>query len=189
MCHNPSRTTQLQVLIVCVCPLNLGVWVDFLLPVCFSFGRTEISGSVPRTASMSYNNRFIQDTVTELVCVGGRTLRVFSTSPQGSLFTKSIPVRGVPVGGSSIEASIIRYSTFSGLLCNIETTLCMRTPRPNSRKRNVLAESGWCFILNREGRKANIKRRLTHRHAPVFVLKHVQKDFFALCWQWHWKDV
>lgn len=47
------------------------------------------------------------------------TLRVFSMSPQGSLLTKSMPVRGVPVGGSNIEASIIRYSTFSGLLCNI----------------------------------------------------------------------
>lgn len=47
------------------------------------------------------------------------TLRVFSTSPQGSLFTKSMPVRGVPVGGNSTEASIIKYSTFSGLLCNI----------------------------------------------------------------------
>lgn len=46
------------------------------------------------------------------------TRRVFSTSPQGSLFTKSMPVRGVPVGGNSTEASIIRYSTFSGLLCN-----------------------------------------------------------------------
>lgn len=46
------------------------------------------------------------------------TLRVFSTSPQGSLFTKSMPVRGVPVGGNSTEASIIRYSTFKGLLCN-----------------------------------------------------------------------
>lgn len=45
------------------------------------------------------------------------TLRVFSTSPQGSLFTKSMPVRGVPVGGNSTEASIIRYSTFNGLLC------------------------------------------------------------------------
>lgn len=127
MCHNSSRKTQPQVLTVYVCPLNLGVSVDFLLPVCSSFVRTEISGSVPRTPSMNYNNRFLQDTVTELVCVSGRTLRVFSTSPHGSLFTKSIPVRGVPVGGSSIEASIIRYSTFSGLLCNIETTLYENT--------------------------------------------------------------
>lgn len=44
------------------------------------------------------------------------TLRVLSTSPQGNLFTKSIPVSGVPVGGNKIEASIIRYSTFIGLI-------------------------------------------------------------------------
>lgn len=55
------------------------------------------------------------------ICVCGRTLRVFSTSPHGSLLTKSMPVRGVPVGGSSTDASIIRYSTFRGLLCNIHT--------------------------------------------------------------------
>ena len=53
--------------------------------------------------------------------VCGRTLRVFSTSPQGSLLTKSMPVKGVPVGGSNTEASIIRYSTFSGLLYNTHT--------------------------------------------------------------------
>lgn len=52
------------------------------------------------------------------MCVCSHTLRVFSTSPQGSLFTKSMPVRGVPVGGSRMEASIMRYSTFRGLLCN-----------------------------------------------------------------------
>lgn len=45
------------------------------------------------------------------------TLRVLSTSPQGNLFTKSIPVSGVPVGGNRIEASIIKYSTFMGLIC------------------------------------------------------------------------
>lgn len=44
------------------------------------------------------------------------TLRVLSTSPHGILFTKSMPVRGVPVGGSKMDASIIRYSTFRGLL-------------------------------------------------------------------------
>lgn len=44
------------------------------------------------------------------------TLRVLSTSPQGNLFTKSIPVSGVPVGGNKIEASIIKYSTFMGLI-------------------------------------------------------------------------
>lgn len=44
------------------------------------------------------------------------TLRVLSTSPQGNLFTKSIPVSGVPVGGSKIEASIIKYSTFIGFI-------------------------------------------------------------------------
>lgn len=43
------------------------------------------------------------------------TLRVLSTSPQGNRFTKSMPVRGVPVGGSKMDASIIRYSTFRGL--------------------------------------------------------------------------
>lgn len=48
--------------------------------------------------------------------VNGLTLRVFSTSPQGSLLTKSMPVKGVPVGGNNTEASIIRYSTFRGLL-------------------------------------------------------------------------
>lgn len=44
------------------------------------------------------------------------TRRVFSTSPHGSRFTKSIPVRGVPVGGSRIDASIMRYSTFMGFI-------------------------------------------------------------------------
>lgn len=38
-----------------------------------------------------------------------------------------MPVRGVPVGGSNIEASIIRYSTFSGLLCTIIRTLATQT--------------------------------------------------------------
>lgn len=53
------------------------------------------------------------------------TLRVLSTSPQGNLFTKSIPVSGVPVGGNRIEASIIKYSTFMGLICkNILTLIC-----------------------------------------------------------------
>lgn len=44
------------------------------------------------------------------------TRRVFSTSPHGSRFTKSIPVSGVPVGGSRMEASIMRYSTFMGFI-------------------------------------------------------------------------
>lgn len=50
----------------------------------------------------------------ECIC-SSLTLRVLSTSPQGNLFKKSMPVRGVPVGGSKMDASIIRYSTFSGL--------------------------------------------------------------------------
>lgn len=41
-----------------------------------------------------------------------------STSPQGRRLQKSMPVRGVPVGGSKIEASIIRYSTFRGQFCS-----------------------------------------------------------------------
>jgi hypothetical protein len=44
------------------------------------------------------------------------TRRVFSTSPHGSRFTKSMPVSGVPVGGSRMEASIMRYSTFMGFI-------------------------------------------------------------------------
>lgn len=36
--------------------------------------------------------------------------RDLSTSPQGSRLVKWIPVRGVPVGGRSREASDIRYS-------------------------------------------------------------------------------
>lgn len=43
------------------------------------------------------------------------TLLALSTSPHGSLLLKCIPVKGVPVGGSKIDASIVRYSTFSGL--------------------------------------------------------------------------
>jgi len=54
------------------------------------------------------------------------TLRVLSTSPQGNLFTKSIPVSGVPVGGNRIEASIIKYSTFMGLICKNILTLLYR---------------------------------------------------------------
>lgn len=55
------------------------------------------------------------------------TLRVLSTSPQGNLFTKSIPVSGVPVGGNRMEASIIKYSTFMGLICkNILTLVVMQ---------------------------------------------------------------
>lgn len=50
----------------------------------------------------------------EYIC-SSLTLRVLSTSPQGNRFTKSMPVRGVPVGGSKMDASIIRYSTFRGL--------------------------------------------------------------------------
>lgn len=45
------------------------------------------------------------------------TFRVLSTSPHGRRLLKSMPVRGVPVGGSRIEASCMRYSTFSGLFC------------------------------------------------------------------------
>lgn len=68
------------------------------------------------------------------------TLRVLSTSPQGNLFTKSIPVSGVPVGGKRIEASIIKYSTFMGLICkNIltliiiqKTKVCSFTSKYNS---------------------------------------------------------
>lgn len=44
------------------------------------------------------------------------TRRVFSTSPHGSRFTKSMPVSGVPVGGRRMEASIMRYSTFMGFI-------------------------------------------------------------------------
>ena len=38
-------------------------------------------------------------------------LRALSTSPQGSLFVKSIPVKGVTVGGKSSEASERTNST------------------------------------------------------------------------------
>ena len=38
-----------------------------------------------------------------------------STSPHGNRFVKSIPVRGVTVGGNSKEASDITNSTFGGL--------------------------------------------------------------------------
>ena len=41
------------------------------------------------------------------------TFLALSVSPQGSLRVNSIPVRGVSVGGSSIEASIIRKGTFT----------------------------------------------------------------------------
>ena len=41
------------------------------------------------------------------------TFRTLSTSPQGSLLVNSIPVRGVLVGCSNTEASMVRYSTFS----------------------------------------------------------------------------
>ena len=40
-------------------------------------------------------------------------LRALSFSPQGSRRVKSIPVRGVSVGGRSMAASIIRYGTFT----------------------------------------------------------------------------
>jgi len=42
------------------------------------------------------------------------TLLALSTSPQGNLLLNAIPVNGVPVGGNSIDASIVRYSTFRG---------------------------------------------------------------------------
>ena len=45
------------------------------------------------------------------------TFLALSTSPQGSLFLKSIPVSGVPVGGRRMEASIVKYSTFKGRDC------------------------------------------------------------------------
>lgn len=44
------------------------------------------------------------------------TRLALSTSPHGSRLLKSMPVSGVPVGGSRIEASIVRYSTFNGRL-------------------------------------------------------------------------
>ena len=47
------------------------------------------------------------------------TLLALSTSPHGSLLLKSIPVNGVIVGGSKMFASIIKYSTFKGLLYNV----------------------------------------------------------------------
>ena len=50
------------------------------------------------------------------------TLFARSTSPHGSLRSNSMPVSGVPVGGRSIEASIVKYSTFSGRFCG--TTIC-----------------------------------------------------------------
>lgn len=42
------------------------------------------------------------------------TFLALSTSPQGKRFIKSIPVNGVPVGGSKTEASIVKCSTFNG---------------------------------------------------------------------------
>lgn len=35
-----------------------------------------------------------------------------NTSPHGNLFVKSIPVNGVPVGGSKIALSMHNHSTF-----------------------------------------------------------------------------
>ena len=46
---------------------------------------------------------------------GEITLLVLSTSPQGNLLMKSIPVRGVTVGGRSKLASMMMYSTFRDL--------------------------------------------------------------------------
>lgn len=50
------------------------------------------------------------------------TRRVLSTSPHGSRFTKSMPVSGVPVGGSRMETSIMRYSTFIGFIWKTDIT-------------------------------------------------------------------
>lgn len=50
------------------------------------------------------------------------TRRVLSTSPHGSRFTKSMPVSGVPVGGSRMETSIMRYSTFMGFIWKRDIT-------------------------------------------------------------------
>lgn len=68
------------------------------------------------------------------------------------------------MGGNSTEASIIRYSTLSGLLYNIHVH------RRTAPVRVV--------DINQENKKrANDK---ADRHAPVFILKHIQEDLFAL---------
>ena len=53
------------------------------------------------------------------------TFLVRSTSPQGSRLTNSIPVRGVPVGGSNTEASIMRYSTLRGRIWTTVDIKCL----------------------------------------------------------------
>ena len=55
-----------------------------------------------------------------------QTLRYFfltflarSVSPQGSLRVNSMPVRGVSVGGSNMDASIIRKGSFTWKDCGV----------------------------------------------------------------------
>ena len=51
------------------------------------------------------------------------TFLTLSTSPQGNLLVNSIPVSGVFVGCSNIDASIVRYSTFNLLFCQCNRRL------------------------------------------------------------------
>ena len=46
----------------------------------------------------------------------------------------------------------------------------------------TIPHMGICSISEQKAETSHIKWRLTHRHAPVFIFKHVQKDLLALGW-------
>lgn len=87
------------------------VFMDFEKRFVEFWDEAKMFDKRPRNPPMYFNLRPFSMSIMS----SSLTLRVLSTSPQGNRFTKSMPVRGVPVGGSKMDASIIRYSTFRGL--------------------------------------------------------------------------